>query len=69
MIKIKDGGKTENLQGPIAQIGAGSPSGAMIELWIFDKNGNESLSYLTMEEAYALARELKVALMNKINKI
>ena len=69
MINIKDGGKTDNLQGHIAHIGACSPSGNMIELWIIDKNGNESLTYLTMEEVCALAQELKMALKRKIDMI
>ena len=68
MIQIKDGGKTNNLQEPIAHIGVCSPTDA-IELWIIDKNGNESLSYLTMEEACALTQELKTALKRKINRI
>lgn len=69
MMKIKDGGRTDNLSAPIAKIGANSPGGSMIELWIIDANDNECLSYLTMEEACALAQELKIALKKKIDMI
>ena len=69
MIKIKDGGKTTNLDAPIVSIGFDALNSDMIEFWVVDKNNNDSLSYLTIEEACALAHELKAAIRKKIDMI
>lgn len=37
MIKIKDGGKTTNLDAPIASIGFDPLNSDMIEFWVVDK--------------------------------
>lgn len=68
-MKIKDGGRTDNLQGQIAEIGIGLACHGALELWINDNKGNESLTYLTLDEALQLACEVKNALKDRINQI
>lgn len=68
-MKIKDGGKTINLKTAITEIRAGIACHGAIELWIEDRDGNESLSYLTLDEAMQLAHELKKVLKDRINQI
>ena len=68
-MNIKDGGKTSNLQSQVAEVRINANFGGQMELWITDNTGNESLSYLTMDEAIGLAEELKGALRNRINQI
>ena len=68
-MKIKEGGKTSSLLFQIAEIRVGIASHGAIELWIEDKDGNESLSYLTLDEAMQLAHEVKMVLKDRINQI
>lgn len=68
-MKIKDGGQTSSLQSQIAEVRINANFAGQMELWITDNTGNESLSYLTMDEAIGLAEELKGALRNRINQI
>lgn len=68
-MKIKDGGKTCNLQSRITEVRVGIACHGAIELWIEDKDGNESLSYLTLDEAMQLAHEVKMVLKDRINQI
>lgn len=68
-MNIKDGGKTSNLQSQVAEIRVGIACHGAIELWITDKDGNESLSYLTLDEAMRLTSELKAALYERIKQI
>lgn len=68
-MKIKDGGKTCNLQSQITEVRVGIACHGAIELWIEDKDGNESLSYLTLDEAMQLAHEVKMVLKDRINQI
>lgn len=68
-MKIKEGGETSSLLFSIAEIRVGIASHGAIELWIEDKDGNESLSYLTLDEAMQLAHEVKMVLIDKINQI
>ena len=68
-MKIKDGGKTCNLQSQVDEIKVGIACYGAIELWITDKDGNESLSYLTLDEAMQLAHEVKSVLKDRIDQI
>ena len=68
-MKIKDGGKTETLQSKIAEIQCAATGGNCIEMWISDEKGNESLSYLSIDEAVTLAEELKAAIRKRIDQI
>ena len=68
-MKIKEGGKTCNLQSRITEVRVGIACHGAIELWIEDKDGNESLSYLTLDEAMKLAYEVKTALKERVNQI
>ena len=68
-MKIKEGGKTENLQSKIAKIKYSAAGGKFIEMWICDEEENESLSYLSIDEAVALAEELKAAIRRRIDQI
>ncbi|MBQ7899345.1 MAG: hypothetical protein IJ307_05780 [Bacteroidales bacterium] len=68
-MKINEGGKTINLEGPIDEIRIGIACHGALELWIVDKEGNESLTYLTLDEAMRLASELKAALYERIKQI
>ena len=68
-MKIKEGGQTESLQSKIAEIHCAATGGNCIEMWISDEKGNESLSYLSIDEAVALAEELKAAIRRRIDQI
>lgn len=68
-MKIKEGGKTENLQSKIDEIQCAATGGKFIEMWIYDEKGNESLSYLSIDEAVTLAEELKAAIRRRIDQI
>lgn len=68
-MKIKDGGKTANLQSKIAEIQCSDAGSNCIEMWIYDAEGNESLSYLSIDEAVTLAAELKAAIRRMIDHI
>lgn len=68
-VKIKAGGKTSNLQSSISEIRVIEGYGGSMELWIFDKDGNDSLTYLTMDEACALIQELKLAIKKRVDLI
>lgn len=68
-MKIKEGGQTETLQSKIAEIRYAATGGNCIEMWISDKEGNESLSYLSIDEAVTLAKELKAAIRGMIDQI
>ena len=68
-MKIKEGGRTESLQSKIAEIQCAATGGKFIEMWIYDEKGNESLSYLSIDEAVTLAEELKAAIKRRIDHI
>ena len=68
-MKIKEGGKTSNLQAPINEFRLELSEDGFIELWIADKDGNESLSFLTFDETIQLAHEVKGVLRDRINRI
>ena len=68
-MKIKNGGKTENLQSKITEIECSATGGKFIEMWICDEKGNESLSYLSIDEAVTLAEDLKAAIRRRIDQI
>ena len=68
-MKIKEGGRTESLQSKIAEIQCAATGGKFIEMWIYDEKGNESLSYLSKDEAVTLAEELKAAIKRRIDHI
>ena len=68
-MKIKEGGQTEKLQSKIVEIQCSATGGKYIELWICDEKGNESLSYLSIDEAVTLAEELKAAIKRRIDHI
>lgn len=68
-MKIKEGGKTENLQSKIAEISCAATGGKYIEMWIYDNKGNESLTYLSIDEAVTLAEELKATIRRRIDQI
>ena len=68
-MKIKEGGKTENLQSKIAEVQCTATGGEFIEMWIRDEEENESLSYLSIAEAVTLEKELKAAIRRMIDQI
>ena len=68
-MKIKEGGKISNLRAPINELRLGLTEEGFIELWIVDKEGNESLSFLTFDETIQLAHEVKTVLRDRINRI
>lgn len=57
------------MQSRITEVRVGIACHGAIELWIEDKDGNESLSYLTLDEAMQLAHEVKMVLKDRINQI
>ena len=68
-MKIKEGGKTSNLRAPINEFRLELTDDGFIGLWIADKDGNESLSFLTFDETIELAQEVKGVLRDRINRI
>ena len=68
-MKIKEGGKTSNLRAPIDEFRLELTDDGFIQLWIADKDGNESLSFLTFDETIQLAHEVKGVLRDRINRI
>jgi len=80
MVSLKNGGKTENLKSMIASVKfsysgkthvtGGTPiatrSYRSFEMWMADMDGNESLSYLSLDEVLALRDELNNVLSEGI---
>ena len=69
MACLNCGGKTESLTGAISHLNfqPSTTDAAGLELWIKDKDGNESLTYLTAIEAMILIAEIKQALIQRMN--
>lgn len=57
------------MQSQVAEIRMELGCDGGIDMWVVDKNGNESLSYLTIDEAIGLAEELKAAIRRRIDQI
>lgn len=71
MAIFENGGQTRSLTGDVKSIrfvpsSSTGPSG--LEMWIIDKEGNESLSYIDVNEAMYLISELKAAITQKMNQ-
>lgn len=71
MAIFKNGGQTRSLTGDVKSIifvpsSSTGPSG--LEMLIIDKEGNESLSYIDVNEAMYLISELKAAITQKMNQ-
>lgn len=69
MAHINCGGQTETLRGKISQLNfqPSTNNSAGLELWIKDKDGNESLTYLSADEAMILISEIKQAVIQRMN--
>lgn len=69
MAHINCGGQTETLRGKISQLNfqPSTNDSAGLELWIKDKDGNESLTYLSADEAMILISEIKQAVIQRMN--
>ena len=65
MAHINCGGQTETLRGKISQLNfqPSTNDSAGLELWIKDEYGNESLTYLSADEAMILISEIKQAVI------
>ena len=69
MAHINCGGQTETLRSKISQLNfqPSTNDSAGLELWIKDKDGNESLTYLSADEAMILISEIKQAVIQRMN--
>ena len=69
MAHINCGGQTETLRGKISQLNfqPSTNDSAGLELWIKDEDGNESLTYLSADEAMILISEIKQAVIQRMN--
>lgn len=69
MAHINCGGQTETLRGKISQLNfqPSTNNSAGLELWIKDEDGNESLTYLSADEAMILISEIKQAVIQRMN--
>lgn len=72
MATFRNGGQTRSLTGDIKSIRFVPSSSTVpegLEMWITDKEGNESLSYIDVNEAMCLIAELKIAVTQKMNQM
>jgi hypothetical protein len=75
-INIKDGGQVERLNGKLigVRINSSGSGSKNLELWLYSQQPNEnrlpdeSLSYLTIEEAMELIKGLKSAIRDAVNE-
>ncbi len=65
-MELKNGGQVEKLKGILRRINFNSVEGRKFELWLISDNGDESLSYLSLEEILILRDEINESIKQAI---
>lgn len=65
-IQIKSGGKLDRLTERLGGINVYSDNNEQINLWLIDTRGNESLTYLSIQEAIDLKNSLIKAIHDTV---